>query len=461
MATAPRGTKDSFAAPRFLGSLVRRVLARQRMTELAVLDVVDGPPTKILIVDDTPANLIAVEAALAPLGRQIVTAGSGTQALELLLQETFVVALVDIQMPGLDGYELARLIRNRERTSHLPIIFTTAYAHDESAVLRGYELGAIDFMFRPLIPQVLRAKVQVFITLEERNAQLAAERSERQRREFEAAALRRERDQELATNQELNRLNDLLAEHDRRKDRFMAILAHELRNPLASLRLGVDLLRSRIDEPPTPRAVSILEHQASVLTQLVDDLLDLSRIKADKIELRPEPLSLQSLVEAAVTMSRSLFEERHHALEIVVPPDPITVVADSLRISQVIANLLSNAARYTRPGGHIEVTVATEDELGIVRVRDDGIGIPPDLKEKVFELFAQERTDPEVSGGLGLGLAFARRLVELHNGTIAAASEGRDRGSTFEVRLPRVTSPLSIAVRRRTRDLQPIPRSSL
>ncbi len=425
------------------------------MTEFDRL--VSPPPTaRILVVDDTPANLIAMEAALAPLGREVVSAPSGEHALALLLEETFVVALVDVQMPQLDGYELARLIRNRERTSHLPIIFTTAYAHDETAVLRGYELGAIDFLFRPLIPDVLRAKVQVFITLEERNAQLAAERIERERNELETAALRRERDREQAANLELNRLNDALAEHDRRKDHFIAILAHELRNPLASLRLGVDLLRSRADEPPPIAAVEILERQTTMLTRLVDDLLDISRIKADKIELRPEPIELATVLEAALAISRPLIEERRHALHVDPSHKPVMVVGDHLRIAQVIANLLNNAARYTNPGGRIEVTIGCDGELGIVRVRDNGVGIPPELHAKVFEMFAQERTHSEPSAGLGLGLALARRLVDLHNGTIRVSSDGRDRGSTFEIGVPMVGSARALTPRRRTRDLQPL-----
>jgi signal transduction histidine kinase len=409
------------------------------MTEIdRVLD-----SAKILVVDDTPLNLVAMEAALAPLGRDVVSAASGEQALALLLDEAFVVALIDVQMPGLDGYELARLIRSRERTSHLPIIFTTAYAHDETAVLRGYELGAVDFLFRPLIPDVLRAKVQVFITLEE------------------TAAIRRERDREQAANQELNRLNHLLGEHDRRKDRFLAILAHELRNPLASLRLGVDLLRCRANEPPPLAAIEILERQTTVLTRLVDDLLDISRIKADKIELRPEPVELATVLEAALAMSKPLIDERRHALVVETPPEPVTVVGDHFRIVQVVANLLNNAARYTHPGGRIEVTIGSEGEVGIVRVRDNGIGIPPELHDKVFEMFAQERTHSEASSGLGLGLALARRLVDLHNGTIGVSSEGRDRGSTFEIRVPVVGSMRAIPVRRRTRDLPPSPNAPL
>ncbi|HEX5064165.1 MAG TPA: response regulator, partial [Kofleriaceae bacterium] len=240
---------------------------------------------KILVVDDTPANLVAAEAALAPLERPIVMAQSGEEALGHLLDQDFALALLDVHMPNIDGYELARMIRSRERTEHMPIIFITAHAHDEASVLRAYDLGAVDFLFRPVIPAVLRAKASVLVTLQERNVELANERVER--------------DREQAAHQELARLNRALAEYDRRKDSFIAILAHELRNPLASLRTCVDLIRAAPTQPLTPRQITALDRQTNVLMRLVEDLLDVSRIKADKIELRPELVDLVGLVEAA------------------------------------------------------------------------------------------------------------------------------------------------------------------
>ena len=396
--------------------------------------------TRILVVDDTPANLIAAEAALAPLSRAIVLASSGREALAQLLEHEFALALLDVHMPEMDGYELARLIRARERTQHLPIIFMTAYAHDEVAVLRAYELGAVDFLFRPVLPEVLRAKTSVFVTLQERNEQLAAERMERdfenRRRDYETAALRRER--------------------DRRKDSFIAILAHELRNPLASLRTCIDLLHGAPSQPPTPRVLGALDRQTNVLVRLVDDLLDVSRIKADKIELRPEALDLVEAVESAIATCRTFIDDKRHVLSLDRPAGRVPVVADSVRIGQVICNLLSNAARYTPPGGALEVAVETTETTGIVRVKDSGIGIPLELQESIFNMFVQERVRSDGSGGLGLGLALSRRLVEMHNGTIAVQSEGRGQGTTFEFHLPRLGSPGAIPLRKRTRDMQPI-----
>lgn len=430
----------------------------------AEMDDVDTSPVfalrQILVVDDTPANLVAAEAALAPLDRTIVTASSGQDALARLLEQDFALVLLDVHMPGMDGFETARWIRSRERTQHLPIIFLTAHSHTEASVLRAYSLGAVDFLFKPIVPEVLRAKVSVFCTLQERTAQLAAERLERdfenRRRDYENLSLRRERDREQAANKELARLNEALATNDRRKDSFIAILAHELRNPLAPIRTALDLIRQTPDRLPELRMLDILERQTTVLSRLVDDLLDLARIKADKIELRPELVDLVTVVETAISGCRPMLEERRHTIVFDAPADQIKVVVDTIRFGQIISNLLSNAARYTAPGGRIEVSCGTNAGGAYVRVRDNGIGIPDDLQRSIFKMFVQERVRSDGSGGLGLGLALARRLVEMHKGTISVASEGRDKGSTFEIAIPLASSPNALAVRKRTEDMQPL-----
>ena len=422
------------------------------------LDEVDTRPVfsvrQILVVDDVPANLWAAEAALAPLDRVIVTARSGREALERLEDQEFALVLLDVNMPGMDGYETARWIRSRERTQHLPIIFTCGQDHDESAALRAYALGAVDFLIKPVIPEVLRAKASVFVTLQDRTEQLAAVRMERdfetRRRDYETAALRRERDAEHSAKQELARLNEALAEIDRRKDSFIAILAHELRNPLAPVRSCVDLIRTEPDKPLSPKLLGILDRQTSVLTRLVDDLLDLSRIKADKIELRPEEVDLVEVVNAALATSQPMIDERGHALVFAPPAGPIHVVVDTVRITQVICNLVNNAARYTPPGGRIVVTCSQAREAALVRVTDSGIGIPLELQDSIFKMFVQERVRSDGSGGLGLGLALARRLVEMHRGVISVSSDGRDRGSTFEIAIPLATSPAALLPRTRT-----------
>jgi len=400
---------------------------------------------KILVVDDTAANLVAAEAALAPLERPIVTANSGQEALACLLEQDFALVLLDVNMPDMDGFETARFIRSYERTKHVPIIFVTAREHDQASVLRAYSLGAVDFLFTPLVPEVLRAKASVFVTLHERTEQLAIERLERafenRRRDFETATLRRER--------------DALEEYDRRKDSFLAILAHELRNPLAPLRTLIDLIHSDPKRGLTSKMVDVLERQTNVLIRLVDDLLDLSRIKADKIELRPEHVDLRDVVEAAIVTSRPLLEQRRHTLTVDAPSRQMVVV-DSIRMTQVVCNLINNAARYTNAGGCIDVAVGETEEFAFIRVRDNGIGIPTELQDTIFNMFVQERVRSDGSGGLGLGLALARRLVELHRGSIVCSSEGANKGSTFEVRVPRLGTARALCARKRTQDLEPL-----
>ncbi|HSN31001.1 MAG TPA: response regulator [Kofleriaceae bacterium] len=432
----------------------------------APVEDVDTSPAaavgQILVVDDVPANLVAMEAMLEPLGRPIKTARSGEQALALVLEHEFALVLLDVNMPGMDGYETVRWIRARERTRLLPVIFVTAEDRDSDAVARAYELGAIDFLFKPVRAEILRSKAAMFVALQERTEQLAAERLERdfetRRREHEALALRRERDRELLAKRELTRLNEALAENDRRKDSFLAILAHELRNPLAPIQTCVDLIRRAPDAPLTPKMIDVLERQTAALARLVDDLLDVSRIKADKIALRPEPLDLAELIDNAVSSCSGLIESRRHALAVEPPARRIEVIADSVRLAQVVCNLLTNAARYTEPGGRITVSCGADDTFAWLRVRDTGIGIPAELQTTIFDMFVQERVRPDGSGGLGLGLALARRLVEMHNGSITVESRGAGKGSLFEVRLPLASSPLALAPRTRTGEVEPLAR---
>lgn len=425
------------------------------------VDEIDTRPVvlrRILVVDDTPANLVAAEAALAPLGRTIVTASSGREALARLLEQDFALILLDVNMSGMDGFETATLIRSRARMSHLPIIFVTANDQDSATILRAYELGAVDFLFKPILGEVLRAKASVFVKLQERTEQLAHERLEREfdnrRRDYETEALRRECWREAEAMQELTRLNEALAEVDRRKDEFLAILAHELRNPLAPLRVSIDLLKASEAPVLTPRMLDILDRQTAALSRLVEDLLDVSRIKADKIELRPETVDLRDIVEAAVMTSRPLVEGRHHELRIEAADQPVRVVADTLRLTQVVCNLLNNAARYTPQGGTIEVCCEIVGLTGRIRVTDNGIGIPAELHETVFQMFVQERVRSDGSGGLGLGLALARRLVEMHGGVLTFESDGRGQGTSFQLSIPLAGTPGTIATRRRTRDLE-------
>jgi two-component system, sensor histidine kinase len=376
----------------------------------------------ILVVDDVPANLVAIEAALEPLSQRIVKATSGAEALGKLLEREFAVVLLDVQMPEMDGYETAQWIRSRDKTRHLPIIFVTAHSHDNQSVLRAYKLGAVDFLFKPLNTDVLRAKASVFIEL-----------AKAQARDREHA-LREQRVQ--LENEALRVANEQLALADRRKNEFLAVLGHELRNPLAPIRTSLDLLARAADKAPSPRLLDVLDRQLGHVTRLVDDLLDVSRINTGKLELRKHRVPFAEIVDEAVTICRPLIDTRGHRLSIVGDDCRIIVDGDRTRLVQVLANLLGNAARYTQKGGSIELAWGQDGDHAFARVTDDGIGIAAEVIGRVFDMFVQERAGSDHNGGLGLGLALAYQLAKLHDGTLTAASAGRGRGSTFELRLP-------------------------
>jgi two-component system, sensor histidine kinase len=429
-------------------------------------------PGDILIVDDKPANLAAIEAILGEFPSHSVRALSGAEALRHLLGQDFALILLDVQMPEMDGFETARLIRQRQRSRHTPIIFLTAFPSDDRDILRAYEIGAVDFMFKPIVPDVLRAKVGVLLELQRRTREIARqaellrehERREHERtlaeerRRWEAEALRRQMEEERRATielakraaeltrtvtdleraeRELTRMNKQLAKLDRRKDEFLAVLAHELRNPLAPVVAGIDLLRRELPslqpEQAPARALDSMQRQVAHLKRLVDDLLDVSRINSGKIELRKQPVAVAQVVEQAIAAARPAIDARQHVLEVDLSAAPAAIDADGVRLTQVISNLLHNAARYTPPGGTIRVSVEQDGEHVIVRVADSGQGIAPDALERVFDMFMQQTRGGE---GLGVGLALVKRLVELHGGTVGVKSDGLGCGSEFHVRLP-------------------------
>jgi signal transduction histidine kinase len=404
-----------------------------------------GPPVAygrdILVVDDNQTNLIAIEAALASLGRQLVLAHSGVEALARLLEQDFALIILDVAMPGMDGFETAKLIRSRDRNRATPIIFVTGLSWQDDAVLRGYELGAFDFLMKPIRPEVLRAKATVFVQLQERTIELA-EKAEELRRvekrayERELHAQRRRFEAEV-----LERQMQQLAETDRRKDEFLAILSHELRNPLQPLQTAVEVLEHDPDAPVPARIRGIIQRQVHHITRLVDDLLDISRLNAGKLELRREPVSLGAIVDEAAQACAAAAQSRRHGIEIGGGDNPAIVYGDPVRLVQVVCNLLHNAIKYTEPGGRVRVEWGTSGEHGLIRVIDNGRGIPAELVPTIFDMFVQERTTSDGAGGLGLGLGLVKRLIEMHGGTVRASSPGPGRGSTFEISLALAERP--------------------
>jgi signal transduction histidine kinase len=423
----------------------------------------------ILLVDDKPARLLTYEAILCGLGHNLIRAQSGKEALAKVREDDIAVSLLDVSMPGRDGVETAAMIREHPRSAHVPIIFVTGVHLSDFDRLRGYEIGAADYVSVPVVPEVLRGKVNVLVELylqrrelARLNEAMAAANAELAAAHAELHAENRRELQELNGNLEFanmqltaeiaerKRAEALLREAAQRKDQFLAILAHELRNPLSAIHNGVRLMQTPVvDEERLGWIHGLLERQLKHLTRLIDDLLDVARITSGRVRLQREPLDLQSVIRQSVESVRALIDSHRHSLEVRLPTEPLYLDGDLVRLAQVFGNLLTNAAKYTKDAGKIEIELATEDDdplpCAVVTVRDSGDGIPPDMLERVFELFAQATpAEARPRGGLGIGLSLVRGLVELHGGSVHARSDGVGHGSEFVVRLPLRTAAPSL-----------------
>ena len=510
------------------------------------------PKVNILMVDDHPENLLALEAILDKLGQNLVRANSGEEALRCLLHQDFAVILLDVQMPGMDGFETATLIRNRQRSRNTPIIFLTAFSTSETMVFRGYSLGAVDYLFKPVEPEILASKVTVFVDLFKKTeqikrqaAELAAVNTELRESEERFRSLSasspvgifltdvegrctytnprcqaicgfnfeeslgggwlqsvhpEDRNQALAdwsawtlanreyssefrfqtpegivrqvhvrTSPMLSAQGELLghvgtleditdrkqAEEaraqvireqvarqeaeaaNRMKDEFLATLSHELRTPLNSVLGWARLLRTRsFDEATTARALETIERNAKSQAQLIEDILDVSRIIRGKLHLNLRPIRLAPVIEAAIDSVRPSAEAKSIQLEAVLDPMVDLVAGDPDRLQQIVWNLLTNAIKFTPEGGKIEVRSLRVGSHAQIQVSDTGIGISPEFLPYVFDRFRQaDSTTTRSHSGLGLGLAIVRHLVELHGGSVYADSAGEGQGSTFTVQL--------------------------
>jgi len=481
----------------------------------------------ILLVDDNAENLVALEATLHDLDERVVKANSGKDALRLLLQQDFAVILLDVNMPIMDGFETAALIRSRPRSSRTPIIFITAYG-DEQHLARGYSLGAVDFIPTPVVPDVLRTKVSVFVELfrqsEEirRKSESLRRRTEQLHRLTDAALavsaatsvdtilalvvecarevlgaegataevrLGRSRQHaahagtaplawtntgarvdigpgghaigylavapaatppsaedrdlllQLAQMASIAVQNTVYAEEretDMLRDEFLATVSHELRTPLAAVLTWASLLRQRrLDEAGVLRAIEVIERNARAQAQLIDDLLDMSRIITGKLRLDLRRIDLRSVVTGTLESVRPAADARGLAFESVIADGALVVTADPERMQQVCWNLLSNAIKFTPKGGRVDVHVARGANHVEILVRDTGSGIPPEFLPHVFDRFRQADSGiTRTHRGLGLGLAIVRHLIELQGGTVWAESAGEGCGAAFTVRLP-------------------------
>ena len=431
-------------------------------TTLPQIEPTVADDARILLVDDQPSNLEVLEAMLDRPEWRLVRARSADEALLALLHEEFAAIVLDIRMPGTSGLELAGVIKQRKRTQHVPILFLTAHLVEERDVLRGYSTGAVDYLTKPVRPEILRSKISVFVELYRKRRAVtrgheALEREVRERQHVEEA-LRR-------VNQELeDRVRDRTAALEvanRRKDEFLAALAHELRNPLAPIRAAAEFMRLRgTAEPAVEHARAVIDRQVSHMTRLIDDLLDVSRITRDQLVLRTARIALADVVATAVETSRPIVEQRGHELTVDLPDEVVCLEADPARMAQVLSNLLTNAAKYTPPGGRIRLSAAMDGPQLVVSVSDTGIGIPADMLPRVFEMFMQvDKALGRATDGLGIGLTLARRIVEMHGGTIEASSGGPGTGSEFTIRLPVLDRPTRSLDPDDDLDIRPLPQA--
>jgi signal transduction histidine kinase len=377
--------------------------------------------THIMIVDDDPALLMALTEALHLRMPEAVvdTCESGRAAMEKISQFDYDAVVTDIKMPGMDGLALLKEIRSLK--PDLPTLLITGHGQHDLAVqaLRG---GAFDFVQKPVEREYFVASL---------NRAVNVRKMRRQIYEQQVALARHAEELEQAVQLRTEQLR----EANFRKDEFLAVLSHELRNPLATIRTGLEILA--LEAEHNRETLDLMQEQLAHLVRLVDDLLDTSRIVRGKIELRKEPVELAALVIQSVKAVRAIVERRQQKLVVELPEQPIWLSADPVRLAQVVENLLNNAIKYTDFAGAIELKARRQDGQAVISVRDTGVGIEPTLLPHIFDMFTQSsRAVNRSQGGLGIGLTLVRRIVELHDGSVSAHSEGPDRGSTFIVRLP-------------------------
>ena len=358
---------------------------------------------KILLVDDLDNNLLALSALLQREGVELLTARSGPEALELLLSNRIALALLDVQMPGMDGFELAEVMRGSERTRHVPIIFVTAGASDARRVFQGYDSGAVDFLYKPIDPHILKSKVGVFVELEQ---------------------------QKLALATELDKATETL----RFNEMFSAMLGHDLRGPLSAIVMDAVLLERKTAEEHTRKAAARTLRSAKRMSRMIVEMLDLARGRlSGGIPVRREPVDLGVLVEEIV--------EEHRAI---APSQAFVFTCDGSldgdwdadRCAQLVSNLIDNATRHGRDGSEIACRIdGASSEFVTITIANDG-AIAADLLPHIFDPFRSRETHRGKGEGLGLGLYIVEQIAIAHGGSVAVESGEGDR-TAFRVTLPR------------------------
>ncbi|MNH88037.1 Sensor protein KdpD [compost metagenome] len=385
---------------------------------------------KLLIVDDLPENLLALEALIKREDRIVYKALSADEALSLLLQHEFALAILDVQMPGMNGFELAELMRGTEKTRNIPIVFVSAAGRELNYAFKGYESGAVDFLYKPLDLQAVKSKVNVFVDLYRQSKAMKEQ----------VLALEQSRREQEALLEQLQNTQLELEQAVRMRDDFMSIVAHEVRTPLNGLILETQLRKMHLARDNSAAftldkmhaMVDRDERQIKSLIRLIEDMLDVSRIRTGKLSIRPKRFDLSTLVGELLHN----FSQQIDAAEASVSLDatqPVIGNWDEFRIEQVISNLLTNALRYGAKSP-ISVKVYSEGGQALVDVQDRGIGISEENQKRIFQQFERVSARHAVAG-LGLGLFISEQIVAAHGGTITVQSRIGE-GALFRVCLP-------------------------
>ncbi|MBC7428903.1 MAG: hybrid sensor histidine kinase/response regulator [Bacteriovorax sp.] len=384
---------------------------------------------EILIVDDVKDNLLALKSLLARDDVNISEARSGIEALDLMMKHDFSLAMLDIQMPGMDGFELAELMRGSNKTKNIPIIFVTAIAKDQKYIFKGYESGAVDFLSKPLDPHIVCSKVNVFLEIHQQKKEL----------QNKVEALKKIQDEQAKLLFQLNKTKEELEQAVRAREEFMSIAGHELKTPLTILKLQIQMRKRNLEKGndssfTTENLAKMFDSddkQVSRLTRLIDDMLDISRMSSGKFSMNLEDFDLCSLVHDVIERHIELFKAKGNQIEI-VSCESINGRWDKFRIEQVITNLLTNAIRYGE-GKPIKISISTEQGRALVVIEDKGVGIAKEDLKRIFQRF--ERASGTEVSGLGLGLYIVSQIIEAHNGLINVESQP-GKGSVFTIDLP-------------------------
>lgn len=386
-------------------------------------------PVNILLVDDLEENLLSLEALLRQDRLTLLKARSGDEALELLLRNDMALALLDVQMPGMDGFELAEMMRGNERARHIPIIFLTAGTTDERRRFRGYEAGAVDFIQKPIEPDILRSKVNVFLDLYRQRRQIAAQRDALEAqaetlKRFEALTRR-----QLVQEQETARL----------REQFIAVLGHDLRNPVAAVSGAARMLRRQPQTEQSLNVISLMEESVGRMSRLIDDVMDFARARMGSgITLNRRPAALEQVLRHVVAELEAGHPDRRIDCAIALP-DPVWV--DDGRIGQLVSNLLANALAHGDPEQPVELDAAIHGSELKICVANSGPTIPGDVMERLFQPFVRGDFGTN-QAGLGLGLHIASEIAKAHDGTLMATSAAER--TCFTLTVPIEAEPAAV-----------------